>query len=176
MGQFFLTHHLYTCTLDDPTGVAVGQSLHTLAGGNYTATRTYRFPGSETLDTVATVGTLDKAITATATMNGQLPSLLGTVDFITATLQPNGANSILDTGMIHLSTGEIISWTGEHTYSTGLSLAESYMVITTYADVMHSTTDFSHTYISSVVPEPSTYFLLLVGSLAITGRRRPTDS
>ena len=166
-----LVDHMITCTINSPSGVPADQMILSLVGSSYEVTRTYSFEDGSTLTTAASVTVSGAAMDAVGSMNGSLPDLPGAIDSVLASLQPNGANSVLDTGSIVLATGEVITWSGEHSYSTGEALGSAYDVMTTYADVSHTTTDFSYNFVSQV-PEPGSAALLAEALLLLVAARR----
>jgi hypothetical protein len=160
-----LVDHMITCTLNNPAGAPADQTLLAVTGGNYDVVRTYHFEGGEELQTVATATLAGSAMTVVGSMNGVLPTLAAGILSVTATLLPNGPDSVLDSGTIVLADGTVISWSGEHTFSTGLSLLEAYDVATVYSAITSSDTEFSYSFTSQVVAEPSS--LALLASLAL---------
>ena len=134
-----MTFTYLTDTLVMPAGVPPEQTIFGLAQGNYQATRTYTYEGFDNMLLMShATATLEGSILiGNVVVEGEIPFVNGSpvgasnADSIVAYnawLTPNGPGSILDIGTIHMSSGLIAHWTGEHTYN-GRELSNPYEIV-----------------------------------------------
>jgi len=146
------------------------QSIFDATGGNYTLERTFTFDGfpGSTLGVSATVMTTGTNLTGSAVYNGNLPIGGNSIASYTQFVTPNGAGSILETGIAIFDTGQVARWTGTYSYS-GSALAAPYTARINWNSIILSGNTATLEFETSCVPEPTSMLLLGTGLAAVSG-------